>query len=119
MARSQTFIRAIISYWCGQYFHARLLTIGLTLLDLDWTEGGWNGDDTVRVSKLLKELGVDVVDCSTGGAVLNAQVSLREKLPDPFFGLEAHLLFFFGNEQHLILGLFLDPCQTRLSSAVQ
>lgn len=42
---------------------------------LDWAEGGWNADETVRVSKLLKELGVDVVDCSTGGAVLNAQVS--------------------------------------------
>jgi len=27
------------------------------------------------VSKLLKEIGVDVVDCSSGGSVLNAQVS--------------------------------------------
>jgi 2,4-dienoyl-CoA reductase-like NADH-dependent reductase (Old Yellow Enzyme family) len=50
----------------------------------DWTEGGWNGDDTVRVSKLLKELGVDVVDCSTGGAVLNAQIPAKPGYQVPF-----------------------------------
>ncbi|MFT6676136.1 MAG: 2,4-dienoyl-CoA reductase-like NADH-dependent reductase (Old Yellow Enzyme family) [Sulfitobacter sp.] len=33
----------------------------------DWAEGGWNGDDTVEFSRRLKALGVDVVDCSSGG----------------------------------------------------
>lgn len=35
----------------------------------DWAEGGWTGDDAVRLGALLKERGVDVVDCSTGGLV--------------------------------------------------
>lgn len=32
-----------------------------------WAEGGWTGDDTVEFAKRLRELGVDVVDCSSGG----------------------------------------------------
>lgn len=36
----------------------------------DWAEGGWTGDDTVRLAVLLREAGVDLVDTSTGGNVL-------------------------------------------------
>jgi 2,4-dienoyl-CoA reductase-like NADH-dependent reductase (Old Yellow Enzyme family) len=36
----------------------------------DWVEGGWSDDDTVRLSALLREEGVDLVDTSTGGNVL-------------------------------------------------
>ena len=32
----------------------------------DWVEGGWTVDDSVAVSKILKEKGVDVIDCSSG-----------------------------------------------------
>lgn len=35
----------------------------------DWTEGGWDIDDTVRLAATLKSLGVDLVDCSTGGII--------------------------------------------------
>jgi len=40
----------------------------------DWVEGGWTGDDSVRLAKLLAEHGVDLVDASTGGAVPDAQI---------------------------------------------
>lgn len=33
----------------------------------DWIEGGWHVADTVRLAKRLKESGVDVIDCSSGG----------------------------------------------------
>jgi len=36
----------------------------------DWTEGGWDTEQTVAVSAVLKEHGVDLVDVSSGGAVL-------------------------------------------------
>ncbi|GAA1828759.1 NADH:flavin oxidoreductase/NADH oxidase [Microlunatus capsulatus] len=36
----------------------------------DWTEGGWSGDDSVRLSAVLKDRGVDLVDVSTGGNVM-------------------------------------------------
>lgn len=36
----------------------------------DWAEGGWDIEQSVEFSKLLKEAGVDMVDCSSGGLVL-------------------------------------------------
>ena len=33
----------------------------------DWIDGGWEIEDSVVFSHKLKELGVDLVDCSTGG----------------------------------------------------
>lgn len=33
----------------------------------DWVEGGWDGDDTVRLSGMLRERGVDLVSVSTAG----------------------------------------------------
>ena len=38
----------------------------------DWTEGGWTIDDSVRLSALLKQDGVDLIDCSSGGNVQKA-----------------------------------------------
>lgn len=35
----------------------------------DWAEGGWTIEDTVQLSAVLKDLGVDLIDCSTGGIV--------------------------------------------------
>jgi 2,4-dienoyl-CoA reductase-like NADH-dependent reductase (Old Yellow Enzyme family) len=35
----------------------------------DWTEGGLTIEDSVEVARLLKPLGVDLIDCSSGGNV--------------------------------------------------
>ena len=40
----------------------------------DWTEGGWNENESVEFSKRLKEMGVDLIDCSTGGNVPHAKI---------------------------------------------
>ncbi|WP_083936531.1 NADPH dehydrogenase NamA [Arcticibacter svalbardensis] len=40
----------------------------------DWVEGGWNVDDSVKLSRILKEKGVDVIDCSSGGNVPDAVI---------------------------------------------
>lgn len=40
----------------------------------DWTEGGWTVDDSVALAKELKRLGVDLIDCSTGGNVPRASI---------------------------------------------
>ncbi|RAJ94543.1 2,4-dienoyl-CoA reductase-like NADH-dependent reductase (Old Yellow Enzyme family) [Larkinella arboricola] len=42
----------------------------------DWTEGGWTAEDAVALSAILKEKGVDVIDCSTGGNVAGAKIPL-------------------------------------------
>jgi 2,4-dienoyl-CoA reductase-like NADH-dependent reductase (Old Yellow Enzyme family) len=33
----------------------------------DWVEGGWNEDDSVELARVLADLGVDLIDCSSGG----------------------------------------------------
>ncbi|HEY3330826.1 MAG TPA: NADPH dehydrogenase NamA [Capsulimonadaceae bacterium] len=42
----------------------------------DWVDGGWTGDDSVTLSRWLKERGVDVVDASSGGNVPAAPPSI-------------------------------------------
>src|SRR5699024_6610803 len=33
----------------------------------DWTDEGWNINDSIALAKRLKSLGVDLIDTSTGG----------------------------------------------------
>jgi 2,4-dienoyl-CoA reductase-like NADH-dependent reductase (Old Yellow Enzyme family) len=40
----------------------------------DWTEGGWTAEESVQLAKLLKDRGVDLIDCSTGGNVATAPI---------------------------------------------
>jgi 2,4-dienoyl-CoA reductase-like NADH-dependent reductase (Old Yellow Enzyme family) len=42
----------------------------------DWAPGGWDLEQSVAFSKRLKEIGVDLVDCSSGGLVASQQVAL-------------------------------------------
>lgn len=50
----------------------------------DWTEGGWTGDDSVALAKKLKSLGVDVIDCSSGGNVADAKIPVGAGYQLPF-----------------------------------
>ena len=40
----------------------------------DWTEGGWNADESIQLAAMLKTRGVDLIDCSTGGNVPKAPI---------------------------------------------
>jgi 2,4-dienoyl-CoA reductase-like NADH-dependent reductase (Old Yellow Enzyme family) len=42
----------------------------------DWTEKGWTEDDSVKLAKMLKEMDVDLIDCSTGGNVSGVKIPL-------------------------------------------
>jgi 2,4-dienoyl-CoA reductase-like NADH-dependent reductase (Old Yellow Enzyme family) len=50
----------------------------------DWVEGGWTLEDSVRLSRYLKELGVDLVDCSSGGTSPDAKVPVEPGYQAPF-----------------------------------
>lgn len=43
----------------------------------DWTEKGWNIDDSIILSGLLKQHGVDLIDTSTGGNVAKVNIPLK------------------------------------------
>ena len=42
----------------------------------DWTEGGWDIDQSVELARQIAPLGVDLIDCSSGGNVATAQIPL-------------------------------------------
>ena len=40
----------------------------------DWVEDGWNPDETVELARRLKALGADLIDVSSGGTAVNAEI---------------------------------------------
>jgi len=42
----------------------------------DWLEGGWTLGDSVMLARILKEQGVDLIDCSSGGILPGVSVPL-------------------------------------------
>jgi len=40
----------------------------------DWAEGGWDLAQSIRLAGLLKESGIDLIDCSSGGVVPGVKV---------------------------------------------
>jgi 2,4-dienoyl-CoA reductase-like NADH-dependent reductase (Old Yellow Enzyme family) len=50
----------------------------------DWVEGGWTIEDSVCLAKQLHPLGVDLIDCSSGGAVPNVAIPAGSGFQVPF-----------------------------------
>jgi len=50
----------------------------------DWKEGGWNLDEAVELAKQLKPLGVDLVDCSSAGLVVDQKIAVGPGFQVPF-----------------------------------
>jgi len=50
----------------------------------DWKAGGWAIDEAVRLARRLKDHGVDVVDCSSGGAVHDQEIVVGPGYQVPF-----------------------------------
>jgi 2,4-dienoyl-CoA reductase-like NADH-dependent reductase (Old Yellow Enzyme family) len=50
----------------------------------DWAEGGWDIEQSVELARRLKGLGVDVVDCSSGGNVEKATIPVGSGYQVPF-----------------------------------
>ncbi|MEM6848094.1 MAG: NADH:flavin oxidoreductase/NADH oxidase [Pseudomonadota bacterium] len=50
----------------------------------DWVEGGLTIADTVEVSKTLKAMGVDLIDCSSGGVDADQHIPLSPGYQVPF-----------------------------------
>lgn len=42
----------------------------------DWVEGGWDTNDSIKLCRILKDNGADVIDVSTGGNVPHAHIPI-------------------------------------------
>ncbi|MCW3106919.1 MAG: namA [Segetibacter sp.] len=42
----------------------------------DWIEGGWTIEESIQLANILKTKGVDLIDCSSGGNILHAKITV-------------------------------------------
>jgi 2,4-dienoyl-CoA reductase-like NADH-dependent reductase (Old Yellow Enzyme family) len=71
-------IAAIRSVWPADY------PLFLRISASDWTDGGWTVDDSVRLAGIVKEKGVDLMDCSSGGISATAKIPAAPNYQVPF-----------------------------------
>ena len=50
----------------------------------DWVEGGWDLAQAVQLATWLREAGVDLIDCSSGGLVPHAKIPVAPGFQVPF-----------------------------------
>jgi 2,4-dienoyl-CoA reductase-like NADH-dependent reductase (Old Yellow Enzyme family) len=70
--------RAVREVWPGN------LPLFVRISATDWVEGGWDLEQSVVLARELREAGVDLVDCSSGGTVPDAKVPLAPGYQVPF-----------------------------------
>lgn len=73
----------------------------------DWVEGGWDVPDSVELAKLLGPLGVDLIDCSSGGAVLEQKIPIHPGYQVPL----AHAIREGAEIKTAAVGLISEPVQ--------
>jgi 2,4-dienoyl-CoA reductase-like NADH-dependent reductase (Old Yellow Enzyme family) len=52
------------------------LPLFLRISGTDWLDGGWTIDDSVELARMVKPLGVDLIDCSSGGIASHIKIPL-------------------------------------------
>jgi 2,4-dienoyl-CoA reductase-like NADH-dependent reductase (Old Yellow Enzyme family) len=70
--------RAVRAAWLDKF----PLTVRLSCSD--WVPGGWDIEQSVELARRLKKEGVDLIDCSSGGAVPDAKIPATPGYQVPF-----------------------------------
>ncbi len=73
----------------------------------DWVDGGWDLDQTVELCRVLKRLGVDLVDVSSAGAVPEAKIPVGPNYQVPL----AERIRQEAGIPVAAVGLITDPAQ--------
>lgn len=71
-------IEEVRAVWPVQY--PLLLRISAS----DWVAGGWTVEDSQRLAPIVKEAGVDLIDCSSGGNSADAKIPAKPGYQVPF-----------------------------------
>src|SRR5207237_9370774 len=61
-------VAAVRSQWPKE------LPLFLRISSTDWVDGGWNINESVKLADELKQIGVDLIDCSSGSNVHHAKI---------------------------------------------
>ncbi len=60
------------------------LPLAMRISATDWIDGGWDVDQTVELARRLGPLGVDLLDCSSGGIAPGVRYDARTAYQVPF-----------------------------------
>jgi 2,4-dienoyl-CoA reductase-like NADH-dependent reductase (Old Yellow Enzyme family) len=60
------------------------LPLFLRISATDWVAGGWTIEESVELARRVRELGVDLVDCSSGGLSMEQKIPLGPGYQAPF-----------------------------------
>ena len=60
------------------------LPLWLRISATDWAEGGWDIDQSVRLAAMVRELGVDLIDVSSGGVIPHVKIPVEPGYQVPF-----------------------------------
>lgn len=63
-------VEAVRSIWPDR------LPLFVRISATEWTEGGWNVEDSVELARRLGSVGVDLIDCSSGGNVPGVRIPI-------------------------------------------
>jgi 2,4-dienoyl-CoA reductase-like NADH-dependent reductase (Old Yellow Enzyme family) len=83
------------------------LPLAVRISAIDWKSGGWQIEDSIALAKLLKAEGVDLMDCSSGGAVPDAKITVVPGYQVPFAEKVRH----GANIATAAVGFITDPKQ--------
>ncbi len=71
-------VRAVRASWPAEY------PLFVRISASDWVDGGWDIEQSVIFSRKAGALGVDLIDCSSGGNARNAKIPLTPGYQVPF-----------------------------------
>ena len=71
-------VEAVRQIWPQRY------PLFLRISATDWMEGGWDLDQSVELARQVRPLGVDLIDCSSGGNVPHAVIPFGAGYQVPF-----------------------------------
>jgi 2,4-dienoyl-CoA reductase-like NADH-dependent reductase (Old Yellow Enzyme family) len=73
-----TIVRAVRVVW------PKTLPLWVRISATDWVAGGWTIEDSVQLASMLQPLGVDLLDCSSGGNSPLQQIPVEPGYQVPF-----------------------------------
>lgn len=71
-------VSAVREVWIDEY------PLFVRISSTDWVEGGWDENDSVALADVLKNTGVDLIDCSSGGNSPAQQIPVQPLYQVPF-----------------------------------
>ena len=82
LANRARLLRDVVAAVRGEWPSPRPLFVRVSATD--WLPGGWDIDECVQLARWLRDDGVDLIDCSSGGNVPDARIPVAPGYQVPF-----------------------------------